>query len=151
LRSRRAAAVFLATALFAAGAAGAAGAAEDGVAVQGGWMRIIIPQRPAAGYFTLQNTTTAGKFLVGARSPACGDLMMHQSVSQGGQERMVMVMRAKLPAHGTLTFAPGGYHLMCMQPNAAALKPGGSVPVTLVFADGGTISAAFAVRGANAP
>jgi copper(I)-binding protein len=32
---------------------------------------------------------------------------------------------------------------------AASMKSGGTVPVTLVFADGGTLEANFAVKGAN--
>jgi periplasmic copper chaperone A len=45
-------------------------------------------------------------------------------------------------------FAPGGYHLMCMQP-AAAMRPGKTVAVTLDFAGGETLSAPFPVRNAT--
>jgi copper(I)-binding protein len=37
-----------------------------------------------------------------------------------------------------------------MQP-AATMKVGGAVDVTLHFADGGTLTAPFAVRGAHTP
>ena len=37
---------------------------------------------------------------------------------------------------------------MCMSPTAAA-APGGSVPVTLRFEDGGSLVASFPVRGAT--
>jgi hypothetical protein len=50
-------------------------------------------------------------------------------------------------AGGTLEFKQGGYHLMCMQATAA-IKPGASVPVTLVFQDGAKVTANFAVRDA---
>lgn len=141
-------AIVLALALLAPGAALAAnaGVAEAGVALHGGWMRMLIAARPAAGYFTLQNTTGAAKLLTGASSPACGQLMLHQSLDSGGQESMVMVKQVDLPPHGTLRFAPGGYHLMCMHP---AMQPGSAVPVTLRFADGGTLAANFAVKGAT--
>jgi hypothetical protein len=125
---------------------GASLAAESGVSLQGGWMRMLIPSRPAAGYFALQNTTGTVKALTGASSPACGQMMLHESLHEGGQERMVMVKQLDVPAHGILSFAPGHYHLMCMQPGTA-MKPGGSVKVTLDFADGGTLVADFAVRG----
>jgi len=58
------------------------------------------------------------------------------------------VARIDVPAGGTLKFAPGGYHLMCMNPTAL-LKQGTNVSVSLHLADGATIAAAFAVRSAT--
>jgi len=118
-----------------------------GVAVHQPWMRSIIPSRPAAGYFTLTNDSATALSLVAASSPGCGMLMLHKSMDMGGQETMVMVKSIPLPAHGKVVFAPGGYHLMCMQPTAA-VKPGGGVPVTLRFANGETITTTFPVRNA---
>ena len=103
-----------------------------------------MPSLPAAGYFTLINTTAAPARLVGAASPACGTLMLHKSVSGNGEENMLMVPGVTIPAHGRLQFAPGGYHLMCMSPGPA-MTPGKSVPVTLRLANGET----FPVRGAT--
>jgi periplasmic copper chaperone A len=123
-------------------------AGESGVTLSHPWMRTIIPSRPAAGYFILKNETATARALVGAESPACGMMMLHKSVSRNGVERMVMEKEIPLPAHGTLTFAPGGYHLMCMEPTKE-IRPGNSVPVTLQFADGGTLAARFPVRGVN--
>jgi copper(I)-binding protein len=57
-----------------------------------------------------------------------------------------MVKSLKVPAHGTLSFQPGGYHLMCMKPQSS-MKIGASVPVTLKFADGKTLTASFPVKG----
>jgi copper(I)-binding protein len=59
---------------------------------------------------------------------------------------MVGVARVTIPAHGQFRFAPGGYHLMCMQPR---MRVGQVVPVTLRFADGSRITVRFAVRGAD--
>jgi copper(I)-binding protein len=119
-----------------------------GVAVHDPWMRSIIPSRPAAGYFALTNDSGTAMSVVGASSPGCGMLMLHRSVSQGGQESMMMVKSVPLPAHGSVAFAPGGYHLMCMQPTDA-VKPGGAVPVTLRFGNGDSLTATFPVRGAT--
>ena len=63
-------------------------------------------------------------------------------------EEMVAVEAIVVPAHGIITFAPAGYHLMCMSPGDA-VTPGGAVSVTLTFADGGTLSADFPVRSAT--
>ncbi|HEY1783688.1 MAG TPA: copper chaperone PCu(A)C [Roseiarcus sp.] len=126
----------------------AALAAEPGLTVSEPWLRLIIPSRPAAGYFVLSNQTGQTRTLVGAASPGCGALMLHRSVSDNGQERMEMVDSVAVPPHGQVKFAPGGYHLMCMSPTAAA-SPGRSVPVTLSFQDGGSLTTSFAVRGAT--
>lgn len=126
----------------------AAGATEPGISIGKPWIRMIIPQRPAAGYFTLSNDGDTPRALVGAASPGCGTLMLHESTSAGGVDQMEMVSSIPVPAHGSVAFAPGGYHLMCMSP-AESLRPGSSVPVTLSFADGNTVTADFPVRGAS--
>ena len=59
-----------------------------------------------------------------------------------------MVQTVRIPAHGKVTFAPGGYHLMCMSP-AKDMAPGRSVPVMLRFENGGGITADFPVRGVS--
>ena len=120
----------------------------NGISLSEPWFRFITPMVPAAGYFTLSNSTAAPEILVGASSAACGSLMLHQSVTKNGVEQMIMVPKVVVPAHGTLQFAPGGYHLMCMSPGAA-MRAGQSVPVTLQFEGGGTLSADFPVRDAT--
>jgi periplasmic copper chaperone A len=136
-------------ALVAAMSAGAAARADEpGLSVSAPWMRLVMPSRPAAGYFTVENKTAKATALTGAKSPACGSLMLHRSVQQNGTDRMIMVSSVPVPAHGAVTFAPGGYHLMCMSPSAA-VRPGKSVPVTLRFEDGGTLTTNFPVRGAT--
>ena len=138
-------------ALFAAGLVSAMAtqvfAGTDGLSLSGGWMRIIVASRPAAGYFTLRNDGSAERKLVGASSPACGMMMLHRSKSENGVDAMMAVKTVTVPAHGSVRFAPGGYHIMCMQPKPV-MTPGKSVPVTLSFGDGSTLTAAFMVRGA---
>jgi periplasmic copper chaperone A len=145
VRVRRLAAVAMVVGV-AALAAEPAAADEAGLALSGPYMRLIIPARPAAGYFTLENTGDAARALVGAESPGCGSIMLHKSESKNGVETMMPVASVPVPAHQSISFAPGGYHLMCMAPTAS-LKPGGSVPVTLKFEDGGTLTGDFPVRG----
>jgi copper(I)-binding protein len=109
-------------------------------------MRLIIASRPAAGYFTLRNDTDGAVELIGASSPACGSIMLHQSRTVRGVDQMLPVKSISVPAHGTVRFAPGGYHLMCMSPGST-MKVGVSVAVTLKFAGGQTATAAFPVEG----
>jgi periplasmic copper chaperone A len=121
---------------------------RGGLQLKGQWFRFIMSSLPAAGYFTLQNRSPTAKRLTGASSPACGMLMLHKSVRKNGTESMVMVPSVAVPGHGSVRFAPGGYHLMCMNP-ATAMRPGKTVPVTLKFAGGATLTAPFPVRNAT--
>jgi periplasmic copper chaperone A len=120
--------------------------AAAGLTIEKPWMRLIIKARPAAGYFTLKNDTDKPVALTGATSSACGMMMLHRSVEQNGVEKMLPVKSLTVPAHGAVSFAPGGYHIMCMKPQAS-MERGKSVPVTLKFADGSSVSAQFPVKG----
>jgi periplasmic copper chaperone A len=126
----------------------AAHAAANNVSVAHGWLRLVVPTRPAAGYFELNNSTDAAIELIGASSSGCGQLMLHRSRNVNGVETMHPVKSVQVAAHGSVSFTPGGYHLMCMSP-AATLSPGKNVPITLKFADGMTITADFVVHGAD--
>lgn len=118
-----------------------------GPTVSNTWFRALPNNLPAAGYFTLKNAGTKPVSLTGAASPACGMLMLHKTEHTGGMNHMSMVDSVDVPAGGMLSFAPGGYHLMCMDPTAA-LKPGAVVPVILKFADGITLQTQFPVKSA---
>ena len=117
------------------------------VAVSGAWFRALPSGQPAGGYFTMKNGGPAPVQLVAAESAACGMLMLHQTVSNNGTSRMEDVKNVTVPADGTVSFEPGGYHLMCMNPGSA-MTPGKSVPVTLLFSDGSKVRVDFAVKNA---
>ena len=122
-------------------------AAPDAVRVENGWIRALPGAVPSGGYFVLRNIGQKKETLTGARSPACGMLMLHVSENKGGMSTMRHVESLDVAPGGTLEFKQGGYHLMCMQATAA-IKPGARVPVTLLFRDGTTVTAEFAVRDA---
>jgi periplasmic copper chaperone A len=136
----------LAAALLTLPLASAAAPAADGISVEKPWMRLIIKARPAAGYFTLKNDTDSTVTLTGASSIACGMLMLHQSKQENGIDKMLPVKSVAVPAHGTLKFAPGGYHLMCMSPQGT-MAIGHTVQVILKFAGGKSVTADFPVKG----
>lgn len=116
------------------------------VTVTGGWLRALPGHLPAAGYFVLRNTGSRELSLTGASSPVCGMLMLHKSNSDNGMANMMDMDSVAIPAGGSVTFAPGGLHLMCMDPKR--LKPGSVVPVTLQFSTGKAVTATFVVRNA---
>ena len=125
----------------------AAPAVASGLAVSDAWFRALPGTLPAGGYFTLRNNGAKEAVLSGAESPACGMLMLHKSETKGGMAGMDMIGTLPVPAGGSVSFTPGSYHLMCMNAKPA-LKPGASVKVTLLFQDGGRVTADFAVRNA---
>ena len=114
--------------------------------VSGAWFRSLPGKLPAGGYFTAQNNSRRDVSITGARSDACGMLMIHQSSNQGGMSGMDMMETVKVPAGGQVTFAPGGYHLMC---EGAKMKIGTKVPVLINLSDGTSVAVAFQVRGAT--
>ncbi|MDD2795661.1 copper chaperone PCu(A)C [Acidocella sp.] len=119
--------------------------AHADVTVSKPWMRFLLPNIPAAGYMVLQNNGNNNEILTGAASPACSSLMLHESKDESGMAMMMDVPSVVIPAHGTVTFAPGGYHLMCMNPH---MKVGDNVPVTLTLKSNVTLSFSAKVYGA---
>lgn len=150
----------------------ATAATPAGISISGQWMRALTSGLPAAGYFTLTNGLDHPVQLISAASPACGSLTLHQttlrhsmnamsaldpanpeggmqphdSMPGGSMASMQAVAAVPVPAHGSIRFTPGGYHLMCEQPSDA-VRPGQAVPITLGLGDGSRIAIDFPVRG----
>ncbi len=118
------------------------------ITISDGWFRALPPSVPSGGYFKLHNGSSKTISLKGAQSPGCESLMLHKTMEKGGMGGRMHVMEIPVPAGDDLVFAPGGYHLMCMGAKPI-LQPGGTVPVTLSFADGATLTANFQVRNAS--
>lgn len=121
-------------------------AAAASATVTGGWFRSLPGNVPAGGYFTVKNTSSRPLVLTGATSPACASLELHMTHNMGGMAHMMAVPSVEIAAGASFAFAPGGHHLMCMKPT---LKIGTSVPVTLKFANGESLTADFAVKNAK--
>jgi copper(I)-binding protein len=111
------------------------------------WIRALPASVPSGGYFTLHNGGSQAVVLTGADTPACDMLMLHKSDDTGGMSSMSDVQEVEVPAGGTIKFAPGGYHLMCMGAKPA-IKPGAKVPVTLIFKDNSKLNTDFTVHNA---
>jgi len=117
------------------------------LSVSGAWIRAMPAGIPSGGYFTLRNDGGKDMVLTGASAPACGSLMLHKSEMTGGMSAMHHVDAVDVPAGGGIAFAPGGYHLMCMNATPA-ITPGATIPVTLMFKDGSRLTVPFSVRNA---
>ncbi len=74
--------------------------------------------------------------------------MIHDYAENGGKMAMVMTDAVPLAAKAPVRFAPGGLHVMAMDPSDA-LKPGSSARVTLILSDGTSTSILAPVRAAG--
>jgi len=117
--------------------------------VMDAWVRMpAVSGRPAGGYFMVHGTKKADA-LVSASSPKAERIEMHSMVTRDGVMRMRAETSFALPARGTLTFAPGGNHLMLFG-LAADVKAGDRIPVTLGFQSGAKVTIQADVRAVTA-
>jgi len=100
-----------------------------------------------AGYLTLANNTSKPMTLISVTSDAFEKIQIHRSVHDKatGLVTMVHEKQADIPAHTTLKFEPGGYHLMLINPKST-LREGDQVTMKLTFADGTEFNITFAIR-----
>ncbi len=124
--------------------------AHAGVAVSGAWTRPAAAGQNGAGYLTIVNTGPGAQTLRGASSPAAMSVGVHESVMTGGIMSMRSVTGGLAIAPGqTVTFKPGGYHLMLMRLKQP-LKAGERAPIELDFAPAGKVKVDLVV-GAGPP
>jgi len=88
-----------------------------------------------AGYMTLRNPGAQAVTIVAVQSDAFASVEIHRSYMQDGMMRMDPVDSLTIEPGETLQLAPGGLHLMMMQP-AEATRPGDSIEIVLEFDDG---------------
>jgi copper(I)-binding protein len=104
----------------------------------------------AGGYLTIANKGAKPDRLLSGWSDFARKLEIHEMALHDG----VMTMRpieagVTVEPGRSVTFAPGGYHLMFIELNAP-LKQGERVPVTLQFEHAGAIKTLFEVQGLGA-
>jgi len=112
--------------------------------VQAAWSRPAAKGTTGAGFMTLANPGPKADALVGVESPAAREVQVHQSMMHGGMAMMSKAPSVTVPSGGSVTFAPGGYHLMFLG-LTRALNVGDSLPATLTFASGAKVKATFVV------
>ena len=119
--------------------------AKQAIAVQNAWVRWLPNNLPSAAYVTLVNSSDKPIDLVDISSADYGMAMLHQTVSNGSTQKMVMVDKLTVPAHGQAAISPGGYHVM-LEDAKRRIAPGDTVHLKLQFSDGETLDAPFAVK-----
>ncbi len=107
--------------------AGAAAAADLDVANP--WVRGTVAAQKATGAF-MQLSSKGGVSVVGAASPAAGNVEIHEMSMAGNVMKMRAVPRVEVPAGTPLEFRPGSYHVMLIDLKKPLAK-GDIVPITL--------------------
>jgi hypothetical protein len=107
------------------------------------------PAAPAAAYFTVHG---------GARDVTLRDVTtdaavraeMHDSRMDKGVMKMAPLDEVAVPAGKTVSFAPGGRHLMLWSINPAVAQTG-KITLTFIFSNGDRILVDAAIQKAGAP
>jgi periplasmic copper chaperone A len=124
----------------------AAATEEAGISVRDAWVRETPPgMAMTAGYMVLQNKTSRPQVLVAASSSGFETVMIHRTVAREGMTGMEHAPQIELLPNATLLFAPGGYHLMLLNPKRT-LRAGDRVDITLEFRGGLVLPVACEVR-----
>lgn len=100
------------------------------------WIALAPPNiKVHAGYLTLTNTSDSPCTIVGAESPAYSRIEFHSTSVVNGIATMQHLAQLEVGTGKSVTFAPGGLHLMLMQP-ADGQSEGQHIPISVIFADG---------------
>jgi periplasmic copper chaperone A len=102
-----------------------------------------------SGYVTIENKGAAPDRFTGGTADFA-TVEIHQMSSENGVSQMRELKDGlSIPAHGSVGFSPGGYHLMFTH-LAHPLTKGESVKATLTFEHAGPIEVEFGVTGIGA-
>ena len=118
----------------------ARGGATNTVRVERAWMRPPLGNaQVAAGYATLINEGTAADRLIAVSTDIAETTEMHTSGMEDGVMRMRKLEAIVLPPGETVSFAPGGLHLMFIG-TTRPVAPGDTVSATFTFERAGDIA-----------
>jgi copper(I)-binding protein len=88
-----------------------------------------------AGYMTIHNPEPGAVTIISVRSEAFASVEIHQSLMKDGMMHMEPVGELRIDAGASLQLAPGGFHLMMMQP-VEPTHPGDEIEVFLQLDNG---------------
>ena len=122
------------------GLAGQPASADHGpIIVTEAWSRPGMPNRPAAVYLKLANTSGHPDHLIGVGSAMFDSAELHATKTEGDVTKMFPVDAIEVPAGGGVELAPGGFHIMLFGP-AHLMKEGDAFPLTLSLKTAGDIA-----------
>ncbi|TPW27640.1 DUF1775 domain-containing protein [Martelella alba] len=113
--------------------------------------RATLPGAPVGGGFlTITNNGDTDDRLIAVSSDAAGVMQLHNMRMDGDVMKMYqMTDGIPVPAHETVTLAPGGLHVMFMDLHGPLVE-NSTVEVELTFEKAGKVIVPFAVKGVAA-
>ncbi len=110
------------------------------------WSRPAAAGGNGAGFFTITNASQKSDTLVSVTSTAANKVEMHQTSMANGVMSMQQIQNGiPLPPGSSVTFAPGGKHLMVMGLKVA-LRSGSKLPLTFKLKSGQQLTLQAQVR-----
>lgn len=120
------------------------------VSVDKAWVRLsAVPGNPSAAYFTLKGGSR-DQTLIAVEAPGAVRTEMHESVGENGMTLMAPIKLVAVRAGDTVTFAPGGKHVMLFGVKPQ-VQPGTTTLLSFAFGGGPTIVVHARVVGAGDP
>ena len=110
------------------------------------WIKNLPPMIPVrAGYMTIHNAQTHALSIIAIRCDAFTSVEIHRTIERDGMMRMEPVPSLIIEPDSTVQLAPGGLHLMMMNPTQPT-KPGDTLMIVIELDDGSTQSLKLIVK-----
>ncbi|MEQ1769940.1 MAG: copper chaperone PCu(A)C [Devosia sp.] len=118
------------------------------LSITGAFTRAMLPgARTAGGYLVIENKGSSADRLLGGSSLAAGTIQMHQmSVVDGVMKMGAVDGGLDIPAGGSVTLGPGGFHLMMMD-IGTPFKEGECLEIKLQFETAGEVPVVLNIGG----
>ena len=112
--------------------------------------RVVAKETPAAamtgaGYLTMTNTGAESDWLIAVEADF-PRVETHDTIVENDVARMMHQDEIEIAAGETVTFAPGGLHVMFMGLDGDPFEVGETIPATLIFRNSGSLDIVFDVK-----
>ena len=115
-------------------------AAEADITVTDAIVRAVPPGTPnTAAYMTIRNGSATDRRLIRVDSPVAKTAELHNVINDNGVMKMRQVQEILVKAKDKAELKTGSYHIMLIDLKQK-LNEGGTVPITLTFDNGSTVS-----------
>ncbi|TNE57000.1 MAG: copper chaperone PCu(A)C [Alphaproteobacteria bacterium] len=108
------------------------------VVITDSWTKATAEGGKGVAYVTLVNEGTEPDRLISVAAQGAQMAEVHNHIQDGNVMRMISVPALEIPASGTLTFEPGGLHIMLMGLEKP-LSAGDTLHITLQFQKTGLV------------
>lgn len=119
------------------------GDAQKDITITETSMQFLTGESHTAGvYFTIRNDGATAHLITNVSSPACRTLVGNHSEQESSLGTVALFTHLSLPAHTTLVFPHGGYHLLCLDMENS-VQAGQTVSLTFTFLGGSSKNVAI--------